>query len=749
MSFLTLTAQTYPNTFLGYLTGSRTTTGVGNTALGVNAGLSILSGSENVAIGEGAMSQTSGAGTSQYQTAVGTSALAYSPGDRNTAIGYSALGQAVDPTTYSTAVGAFALFNTGSGGGGNLNTAIGHQSGWQITSGSKNSILGSFSGNQGGLDIRTASNYIVLSDGDGNPRLWIDNTGAASIPGGVVFPSGTANGVLYLNGSKVVSSGTGLRFDGVNQLTIADAGNIRCGDNFGLYDTSISRIRFQFSTSNTYDTRSGGTHLFKLNNSDSMVLNSTGLGIGTTPQRTLHVFTATAETQVMIESTSEQAVRFTRSGVGNLMFGRDSNNNFVFADGFQFSAATRLLTLTSTGNLGLGVTPSAARLEVLTTAQAVASFLSSNAAGGYLAIGRSGFGSIIGNYAAASGGGAFINADALFFRSNNGIGFGSAGSAVSAVLDTSGVFSCGYTAATDSTAGGGQFLGPLVIGGALSTNQTNRAVVQYASNEMSLRAYGATANSGFMTFRTGGAGADTEKMRLNASGNLGLGSIPASWAAGYKALQIGVNVALWGDASSTGGLLSLINNSYYDGAYRYTGNGRATDYYQYNGEHVWRVAPNNSSGSGAAAGFLESMRIDTAGNLLIATTLPSFNAVNRGNITIGGAATAILAFQTATSASGYIFHDGADMFVVNAKNNALKFQTNATERVSIPAQGGMLIGTGAIATNATDGFLYVPGCAGTPTGTPTTYGGRVPIVVDTTNYKLYFYAGGIWQDAGP
>jgi hypothetical protein len=46
-----------------------------------------------------------------------------------------------------------------------------------MTTGSNNTILGAYSGNQGGLDIRTASNYIVLSDGDGNPRGYFDNSG--------------------------------------------------------------------------------------------------------------------------------------------------------------------------------------------------------------------------------------------------------------------------------------------------------------------------------------------------------------------------------------------------------------------------------------------------------------------------------------------------------------------------------------------------------------------------------------------
>ena len=63
--------------------------------------------------------------------------------------------------------------------------------------------------------------------------------------------------------------------------------------------------------------------------------------------------------------------------------------------------------------------------------------------------------------------------------------------------------------------------------------------------------------------------------------------------------------------------------------------------------------------------------------------------------------------------------------------------------------GSVVTNTAALATNATDGFLYVPTCAGTPTGTPTAQLGTAPIVVNTTNNKLYFYSGGQWRDAGP
>jgi hypothetical protein len=72
-------------------------------------------------------------------------------------------------------------------------------------------------------------------------------------------------------------------------------------------------------------------------------------------------------------------------------------------------------------------------------------------------------------------------------------------------------------------------------------------------------------------------------------------------------------------------------------------------------------------------------------------------------------------------------------------------------RLRINNKGNVIIGdsTNALATTATDGFLYVPTCAGTPTGVPTTVAGVAPIVINTTNNKLYFYSGGAWRDAGP
>jgi hypothetical protein len=78
-----------------------------------------------------------------------------------------------------------------------------------------------------------------------------------------------------------------------------------------------------------------------------------------------------------------------------------------------------------------------------------------------------------------------------------------------------------------------------------------------------------------------------------------------------------------------------------------------------------------------------------------------------------------------------------------------QWRNATTVQLTIDQNNNIVANNAAVATNATNGFFYVAGCAGTPTGAPTAYTGRVPIVVDTTNHKLYFYSGGSWRDAGP
>jgi hypothetical protein len=77
------------------------------------------------------------------------------------------------PDVDSTADGSFNGVTVGKGAGsGTSNTVLGVGAGSAMTTGGYNTIIGGFSGNENNLDIRTASNYVVLSDGDGNIQSY-------------------------------------------------------------------------------------------------------------------------------------------------------------------------------------------------------------------------------------------------------------------------------------------------------------------------------------------------------------------------------------------------------------------------------------------------------------------------------------------------------------------------------------------------------------------------------------------------
>lgn len=114
---------------------------------------------------------------------------------------------------------------------------------------------------------------------------------------------------------------------------------------------------------------------------------------------------------------------------------------------------------------------------------------------------------------------------------------------------------------------------------------------------------------------------------------------------------------------------------------------------------------------------------------------------NGGNLTVqagpGGAT---------SGDGGVLFLDGGT--VTSGTPGSVSVRTAATVRLTLDGGGNAVVGAGALATDATDGFLYIPSCNGTPTGTPTSFTGRVPMVYDAANDLFYIYAGGAWKSVG-
>jgi hypothetical protein len=225
------------NTAIGFDTLYSNTTGSGGTAVGGYALYSNTTGTANTGIG-GFVSTGSiqpalfNNTTGSYNIAVGTGALAANTtASNNTAVGYQAgysnttgngqviIGNQAGYTNQGgagcTFVGNAAGYNFNNASGGN-NTYIGYGSGYltttgsnntfvgtgtfgsghYITTGSKNSILGCFNGNQNNLDIRTASNRIVLSDGDGLPKARHDGSSTWEFVGN---PSSSPSNALSID----------------------------------------------------------------------------------------------------------------------------------------------------------------------------------------------------------------------------------------------------------------------------------------------------------------------------------------------------------------------------------------------------------------------------------------------------------------------------------------------------------------------------------------------------------------------
>jgi hypothetical protein len=196
------------NVFLGYQAAYSSTTGDANVVIGNQAGYSITSGGGNVAIGNTAMYSltttrdnvavgnsaayynTTGSGftatgyRAMFQNTTGTNNVAYgsqalqnnTTGGSNVALGYTAL-QANTTASNNTAVGYQAGYSNTTGA---TNSFFGYAAGYGVTTGSKNVIIGAYQGSAAPISA-TGSNYIVLSDGDGNVRQTINSSGNVGI----------------------------------------------------------------------------------------------------------------------------------------------------------------------------------------------------------------------------------------------------------------------------------------------------------------------------------------------------------------------------------------------------------------------------------------------------------------------------------------------------------------------------------------------------------------------------------------
>jgi hypothetical protein len=154
-----------------------------------------------------------------------------------------------------------------------------------------------------------------------------------------------------------------------------------------------------------------------------------------------------------------------------------------------------------------------------------------------------------------------------------------------------------------------------------------------ASRSDAAQIYGVgDTTGGALVFKTNtsNTGTSTERMRIDSSGNLGLGVTPSAWVTAAPALQM-KNGSL-SSLSGPYGQVNLTSNAYASDSsdigfttWRYargdTGDlGAAARYTMTGSGHSWHIAAGGLAGN--AISFTQAMTLDASGNLGIGTTTP-------------------------------------------------------------------------------------------------------------------------------
>jgi len=175
------------NTAMGILSLRSNTMGDDNTAIGART-LEYGTGERNTAVGQTALRGAPGTNTGEDNTAVGQGALVViTTGDENAAVGKEAL-VANTMGSRNTAMGTEALDANETGSD---NTALGTSTGYVTVSGSRNTFIGRLSGPAGaGSSIGPTVDDTIL----------VANTGAGAIAGDIRIGNSTDHFNVYLPG---------------------------------------------------------------------------------------------------------------------------------------------------------------------------------------------------------------------------------------------------------------------------------------------------------------------------------------------------------------------------------------------------------------------------------------------------------------------------------------------------------------------------------------------------------------------
>ena len=323
--------------------------------------------------------------------------------------------------------------------------------------------------------------------------------------------------------------------------------------------------------------------------------------------------------------------------------------------------------------------------------------------------------------------------------------------------------------------------GSVMIRGGVAANGLHGPVILYAHNE------GVTENS--ISVRFGNSANGTEFWRFGTNTSLGAG--PRDLVASQNNLGIrgddavtGINLTVRGGDGTTGsgGALTIRGGD----NTTTSGTGGGLTIRAGNGVTTGGALTIQGSTGGTTGGAIifqtgvstlaERLRLLADGTITVPSTMIFTGAapnIRGTNVTSGTAGAVTITGGNNTGGSG----GGGDIIIrsggaagVGQGTGAVRIEAQAsasgdsagnsiffaaggtivdapTVRMRVMSTGNVAI-AGAVgvslATTATNGFPYIPTCAGVPTGVPTAITGFAPVVIDITNNRMYFYGGTGW-----
>jgi len=180
-------------------------------------------------------------------------------------------------------------------------------------------------------------------------------------------------------------------------------------------------------------------------------------------------------------------------------------------------------------------------------------------------------------------------------------------------------------------------------------------------------------NSAAIIFRTAiTSGNITERMRIDAAGNVGISITPSAWGSSWRAIQVANGMSLW---SATGDNAYYSRNVFYDGTNRkYIFTGAATEYVQ-STQHLWNIAASGTAGANIT--FTTAMTLNASGNLGIGTSSPTAYT-GYATLALNGSNGGAIEFKKG---------DIQQSRITNAGDKVLQFVTDDVERMRITATG--------------------------------------------------------------